>query len=153
MTFANNVVVKSHAASGEFRSVTHRVSGASNMALSLVRGFGGDRMDVFWQDENVRTATTAIATRNNRSIKSCCLLEGMLRISFTNNSEDEDESGPRKVHHAAQIASGISMWPCRWQFSSRTVLGRLSRRLIYDHNIRLALEGVGDQILLQKGSL
>ena len=123
------------------------------MALSLVRGFGGDHMDVLWQDENVRTATTAIATRNNRSVKSCCLLEGMLRISFTNNSEDEDESGPRKVHHAAQIASGISMWPCRWQFSSRTVLGRLSRRLIYDHNIRLALKGVGDQILLQKGSL
>ena len=122
------------------------------MALSLVRGFGGDRMDVLWQDENVRTATTAIATRNNGSIKTCCLLEGMLRISFTNNSEDEDESGPRKVHHAAQIAGGISMWPCRWQFSSRTVLGRLSRRLIYDHNIRLALKGVGDQILLQKGS-
>jgi hypothetical protein len=44
------------------------------------------------------------------------------------------------------------MWPCRWQFSSRTVLARLSRRLIYDHNIRLAVKGVGDQILLQKGS-
>src|ERR1700751_3832754 len=107
-------------------------------------------MDVLWQDENVRTATTAIPTRNNRSIKSCCLLEGMLRISFTNNSEDEDESGPRKVHHAGQIASGISTWLCRWPFSSKTILGRLSRRLIWDQNIRLPTKGAGDQILLQK---
>jgi hypothetical protein len=38
-------------------------------------------------------------------------------------------------------------------FRSRTVLGRLSRRLIYDQNIRLAHKGAGDQILLQKGSL